>query len=64
MTERKRHLIVRVGQRRTACGVLINRAGREPVATTLQVQEVTCLGCQRTLLMADAEVRRVNRRRR
>lgn len=49
----KRHLLVRGKGRRTACGI------QAPPRATTDPAEVTCGGCQRTLFMADAEIRRI-----
>ena len=46
----KRHLLVT--RTKTACGL------REPKHWTFSPGEVTCLGCSKTLAMADAEVRK------
>lgn len=49
----KRHLLVT--RYRTACGV------KDPRHWTYLASEVTCLGCSKTLAMADAEVRSMAR---
>lgn len=52
MNHPKRHLLVRGKGRRTACGI------QSPPRVTRDPSQVTCGGCQRTIQMADAEVRR------
>lgn len=60
MTHPKRHLVKRLGAV-TACG-LQPGTRRYPQQVTTTASQVTCLVCQRTLSIADAEVR--DRRRR
>jgi len=56
--QEKRHLIKTRGAFvRTACGL------RNPPLTTHDLAQVTCRACQRTLFMADAEMRSRQRRR-
>lgn len=57
MTDTKRHL-VRGNTLRTACGLSV-KARNLPV--TNMADQVTCLGCKRTMQMADAEVAQRNR---
>jgi len=54
MAQPKRHLLVR--GTRAACGL------KDPQHYTDSAAEVTCLGCARTLQMADAEIAQSQRR--
>lgn len=59
MTTAKRHLVKARGRfTRTACGL------RNPPLTTQDPALVTCGACQRTVFMADAEVRNRSKTRR
>lgn len=58
MTRHRRHLVDSRSRERAACGL------RDPELTTTRTSEVTCESCQRTLAMADRELREQQRRRR